>query len=259
MTNSIFQRPPSRSESVIRLFCVPHAGTGATAFRGWAPLLLPEIEATVVELPGRESRFRETPYPRMEPLVSDLAAAVTGCLAEDQPFAFFGNSVGSLIAFETLQEIRRSTGREAMHLFVSAAGAPQCLPPLPAIGHLSDPELVRAVDERYGGIPAPVLADAEFLAAILPTLRADICLLEAYLRPGLQPLSCPVTAFAGLRDRTVPRDHVEAWREQTTAGFENVALDEGHLYLQTARDFLIGRVRDRLLAVAPMQREAVSQ
>lgn len=254
---SMFQRPPSRDDSVIRLFCVPHAGTGATAFRGWTERLLPEIETTVVELPGRESRFRETPYQRMGPLVSDLAAAVTDCLSEDQPFAFFGNSLGSLIAFETLHEIRRQSGREALHLFVSASGAPHCQSPLPPIGHLDDHDLVRAVDERYGGIPAPVLADEEFLAAILPTLRADICLLEAYQRDRPQPLSCPVTAFAGLRDTTVPFAHVEAWRDQTIRHFERFFLEEGHLYLQSSRDFLIQRVLNELLAARTMRREEI--
>jgi medium-chain acyl-[acyl-carrier-protein] hydrolase len=256
---SMFQRPPSRENSVIRLFCIPHAGTGASAFRGWAQPLLPEIETTVVELPGRESRFRETPFQRMEPLVSDLTAAVIECLAEDQRFAFFGNSLGSLIAFETLHEIRRRTGREALHLFVSAAGAPHCQHPLPPIGHLSDEDLVCAVDERYGGIPAPVMADQEFLAAILPTLRADICLLEAYERDHPEPLWCPVTAFAGLRDTTVPLDHVEAWREQTFGRFERFFLDEGHLYLQSAQNFLIQRVRNDLLTVAPIAREEISR
>jgi surfactin synthase thioesterase subunit len=221
--------------------------------------LLPGIETTVVELPGRESRFRESPYQRMEPLVSDLTAAVIDCLAEDQPFAFFGNSLGSLIAFETLHEIRRRTGREALHLFVSASGAPHCQSPLPPIGHLSDQDLVIAVDMRYGGIPAPVLADQEFLAAILPTLRADICLLEAYERDRPEPLSCPVMAFAGLRDTTVSLDHVEAWREQTCGRFERFFLDEGHLYLQSARDFLIQRVRDTLLTAVPIEREEISR
>jgi medium-chain acyl-[acyl-carrier-protein] hydrolase len=250
---SMFQRPPSRHDSVIRLFCVPNAGNGPSAFRGWAQPLLPEIEATIIEMPGRESRFHEPPYQRMEALVADLATAAIASLRDDQPFTFFGNSLGSLIAFETLHEIRRRTGREALHLFVSAAGAPQCESPLPPIGHLCDQELVRAVDERYGGIPAAVLADEEFLAAILPTLRADICLLEAYGRREPQPLACPVTAFAGLRDTTVPLDHVEAWSEQTSGRFERFFLEEGHLYLQSARDFLIRRVRESLLVATPAQ------
>lgn len=255
----MFQRSASRCNSVVRLFCVPNAGNGPSAFRGWAQALQPKIEVTVVELPGRESRFHEPPYQRMEPLVADLATAVIDSLAADQPFAFFGNSFGSLIAFETLHEIRRRVDREAMHLFVSAAGAPHCQPLLPPIGHFGDRELVRAINERYGGIPAQVLADEEFLAAVLPALRADICLLEAYGRHRPEPLSCPVTAFAGLRDATVPMEHVEAWSEQTRGAFERFFLDEGHLYLQSARDILVQRVRDTLLAAARMQGEEVAR
>lgn len=244
----MFQRSPSRSGSILRLFCIPNAGNGPTAFRGWADRLLPEIEAIIVELPGRESRFHEPPYRQMESLVADLANAVLACLTADQPFAFFGNSLGGVAAFETLLEIRRRTGREALHLFVSAAAAPHCDPPLPPIGRLEDHELVQAVDTRYGGIPAPVLEDREFLAAVLPTLRADICLFEDYRRQQPDPLSCPITAFGGVRDATVPREHVDAWRQQTSGSFERYFLDEGHLYLQSARDFLIRQVRHALLA-----------
>lgn len=238
---------PSRRSSVVRLFCIPNAGSGPTAFRGWSERLLPEIEMIAVELPGRESRFHEVPYYRMEPLVADLAGAIIDCLEDDQPFAFFGNSSGGIIAFETLHEIHRRTGREAFHLFVSASSAPHCEPVLPPIGHLEDRELIRAVDERYGGIPAPLLADEEFLTAVLPTLRADIRLLEAYRTQEREPLGCPITAFGGMRDATLPREHVKAWREQTSNKFEYFFLDEGHLYLQSARDILIRHLRRTLL------------
>lgn len=246
----MFEFSASRNDSILRLFCIPNAGKGRSAFRGWAEEFLPDIETTLVELPGRESRFRETPYREMRPLAGDLSRAVIACLADEQPFAFFGNSLGAAIAFETLHEVRRRTGREAAHLFVSAAGAPRCKPPLPSMAHLSDPELIRTLDERYGGIPAAILADQEFLTAMLPTLRADVGLLEAYRPAGDDPLHCPITAFAGTRDATVPREHVEAWREQTTNAFQCLFLDEGHLYLQSARDILVRHVRQALVAVA---------
>lgn len=242
----MLRRNPSR-DSVVQLICIPHAGSGPTAFRGWAGKLLPEIEPIMVELPGRESRFHEPPYQSMEAVVKDLSRYVIDTLAPDKPFAFFGNSMGSIIAFETLHDIRRRTGRSAMHLFVSAAGAPQCDPVLPPIGHLEDRELIREVQARYGGIPAPVLADEEFLASVLPTLRADIRLLEAYGRRETDPLDCPITAFGGRSDATVPREQLEAWREQTLSTFELVFLEDGHHYLQSARDLLISHLRKSLL------------
>jgi medium-chain acyl-[acyl-carrier-protein] hydrolase len=246
----MFQIAPTLNPQVTRLFCVPHAGSGPSAFRGWREQLLPEIEATIIQLPGREGRFREQPYLRLEALVEDLTAAVLPLVAEGQRFAFFGNSLGGLIAFETLQEIRRRTGYEAAHFFVSATGAAHLPPPLPPMGHLDNRGLIREVCERYGGIPAPLLEDEEFLAVLLPTLRADICMLEAYERRPPQPLSCPITAFGGVRDRTVPATHLEGWREQTVSSFTRILLQEDHLYLQSARETLTAHIREALMASA---------
>src|ERR1700728_5443575 len=92
---------PSDHE-VIRLFCVPHAGGGLSAFRGWQEELGPEVGTTIVRLPGREGRFREDPYRGIDLLVNDLTDAVLGSVKAGERFAFFGNSLGGLIAFETL-------------------------------------------------------------------------------------------------------------------------------------------------------------
>jgi medium-chain acyl-[acyl-carrier-protein] hydrolase len=246
----MFQHPPSHNRSAVRLFCIPHAGAGPTAYRGWRERLLPEIETSVVQLPGREMRFRERPYQRMEPLVDDLARAVIPWIDRDQIFAFFGYSLGGLIAYETLHEIRRRTGRDAAHLFVSATGAPHCQPPLAPIGDLRDREFIRSVNERYGGIPDAILRDEEFLAALLPTLRADIRVMEAYRRKLPEPLSSPITAFCGMHDATIPIEDVDAWKEYTSDSFEKFVLDEDHLFLQSSHELLIRRVRGALAAPA---------
>jgi surfactin synthase thioesterase subunit len=186
----------------------------------------------------------------METLVSDLTDAVLSDLFEGQRFAFFGNSLGGLIAFEAVHEVQRRVGYEATHLFVSATGAPHIPALLPPISHLGDRELVKEVSHRYGAIPAPILEDEEFLAAMLPVLRADIRMLEAYEIQTLRPVSCPITAFGGTRDQTVAAPHIDAWREQTTSSFTRIFLDEDHLFLQSARDQLTATIRETLLASA---------
>jgi surfactin synthase thioesterase subunit len=242
----VLQIAPGFDRQAIQLFCVPHAGAGPSAFRGWRERLLPKIETVVIQLPGRESRFREAPYSNIASVVADLAEAVLPFLETPRRFAFFGNSLGGLIAFETLQEIRRR-GAQAAHLFVSAVGAPHLIPPLPPMGHLADRELIREVSDRYDGIPAPIMQDEEFLAAMLPALRADIRMLEEYERIAPRPLHCPITAFGGLRDRIVPAEHIARWGEQTTGAFTCNFLEEGHLYLQSARRELTSSIRDKLL------------
>lgn len=247
-----FQIAPSTTRETVRLFCIPHAGVGISAFRGWKEQLQPDVEVIPVKLPGRESRFRDKPHHDMRMLTRELIEAVLPYIDSGQRFAFFGNSLGGLIAFETLQGIERRTGLSAMHLFVSATGAPHLTPALPPISHLDDQELIREVSERYGGIPDLVLQDEEFLALVISCLRADLCMLESYERQQPRPLSCPITAFGGVRDRTIPVDHISQWNEHTSLSFNRILLDEEHLYLQSARDVLTAHIRETLLANACM-------
>jgi medium-chain acyl-[acyl-carrier-protein] hydrolase len=245
---AFFQVAPSSNPQAARLFCVPHAGVGASAFRGWKELLEPEIEVLVVQLPGRESRYRETPYRDLGSLTRDLSAAVLPYIADGQRFAFFGNSLGGLVSFETLHAIKRRAGLQAMHLFVAASGAPHLPPLMPPVGHLGDRELIRDVSQQYGGIPAEVLRDEEFLAFVVPGLRADMLLLETYERREPDPLSCPITAFGGTRDRAIPVEYISGWGEQTTAAFNHFLLDQEHLFLQSAKLELVAHVREQMLA-----------
>ena len=82
----------------VRLFCFPHAGAGASAYRQWSALAGPEIEICPVQLPGRENRLRETPYTQIGSLVDALLPALRA--ACDVPFALFGHSMGAMVAAE---------------------------------------------------------------------------------------------------------------------------------------------------------------
>lgn len=243
----MLQFSATSNDKALRLFCIPHAGGGPSAYRGWREALAPEFDIAIVELPGREGRFGETPYRRIDEVVDALARAVIPVVQDGRPFAFFGHSLGGLIAFETLHAVRHVSGLEAEHLFVSSTGAPQTHRAMPQISGLSDAELVQEIGKRYGAIPLAVLEDAELMAAMLPVLRADMGVVESYRPQAPRPLPCAITAFSGSRDRSLSTSDVGSWREQTASSFNHVVLDEGHLYLQSARDFLTSRVRKTLL------------
>lgn len=245
---NIFQVPPSSSASVTRLFCIPHAGGGPSSFRGWSKDLSPEIEVSVVQLPGRERRYREPCYSNIELLVSDLTEAILPFIAERQKFAFFGNSLGGLIAFEVLHQIRSRSDLEATHLFVSASGPPHIPSLLPNIAHLKERDFIRKISERYGGISESILMDPSLLSAILPALRADFTMLEHYVRKQPRPLSCPITAFGGRFDRSLLPQTLELWKDQTHGVFKSIFLYECHLFVQSAREILIECIRETLLA-----------
>src|SRR5580765_133219 len=101
----------------LRLFALPFAGGGASTFRQWPEGLPADIECCAVQLPGRETRYKEPGFVRMANLVAALAESLAPEF--DRPFALFGHSMGALVAFELARELRRRRMRLPDVLFVS--------------------------------------------------------------------------------------------------------------------------------------------
>jgi medium-chain acyl-[acyl-carrier-protein] hydrolase len=215
-------------------------------FRTWADELPRDIEVCAVQLPGRETRLREPPFARLEPMVQQLADVLAPHLT--RPFAFFGYSMGALVSFELTRQLRRRRATGPVHLFVAARAAPQLPWEESALHQLSDADLVTRICDRYDGIPQAVRQEAELMKLLLPLLRADLAVLETYAYTPDEPLDCPVSAYGGLADRVVTRDRLEAWRAQTSAMFSLRILPGSHFFLNTARAQLLQAVSQSLNA-----------
>ena len=121
-------QPPAPA---IRLFCFPYAGAGASIYRDWRLPSEAGVQVLAVQPPGRENRREVPPLRRIEPML-DACARELAPLA-DRPFAFFGHSMGALVAFELTRLLRRRGSPLPAHLFLSAHRAPD----LPRLSHAS--------------------------------------------------------------------------------------------------------------------------
>jgi medium-chain acyl-[acyl-carrier-protein] hydrolase len=223
--------PRPNPTAAVRLFCLPHAGGGSAIFRRWPAALPANIEVCLVRLPGREARLREPPFTRLEPLVATLADILRPLL--DRPFAFFGHSMGALVAFELARHVRARCQIAPRHLFVSARRAPQCASTDPFLHVLPEAEFRRAIRE-LGGTPEQVLADEELLSLLLPAVRADFTVAETYAYGEEPPLDCPITAFGGRDDPRVGDTQLDAWRQQTRRDFRRYMFPGGHFFIHSA-------------------------
>jgi medium-chain acyl-[acyl-carrier-protein] hydrolase len=242
----IYSQP--RPSASLRLFVFPHAGGGSGGFRNWANRLGDEIELGYVQLPGRESRFREAPYSSIPELMPALADALSPHL--DRPFAFYGHSLGGRIAFEAMRELRRRGDKEAAHLFMAACPAPQLPWPLPFMHGLDTAQFLEEMQKRYGGIPQQILEEEELCALLLPMLRADITMLETYSYVEEAPLDGGITVFGGLEDRMVKESSLAPWRLETSGAFRLQMEAGDHFFPQSAQSRLPESVAAELTRVA---------
>jgi medium-chain acyl-[acyl-carrier-protein] hydrolase len=206
----------------------------------------PEIEVGAIHLPGREGRLREPAFTRIEPLVDEVAAGLRPYL--DRPYALFGHSMGALVAFELARRFREEGWGEPTHLFVSGRRAAHLPPRHPAIAHLPDAEFVEEIGRRYNGIPDEVLRHPDLLALLLPGLRADLTLIEAYgHRPG-NPLECSISAYGGIADPEATPAELVGWRQHTRGALSVRMFPGGHFFVQSAHEELVRSVRVELTA-----------
>jgi medium-chain acyl-[acyl-carrier-protein] hydrolase len=134
----------------VRLFCFPYAGGSSAFYRDWHRKLGRAIEVIPVELPGRGTRLPEPPYRRLMPLIGDLETAIAPLL--DKRYAFFGHSMGAVIAFELTRRIFLSDRPMPSYLFISGSSAP-CRRSSELVHKLPDAQLIDRLRKLNGTPP----------------------------------------------------------------------------------------------------------
>jgi surfactin synthase thioesterase subunit len=229
----------AKSRDHLRLFCFPHAGGGVLAYRKWIGAI-PGVAVIPVLLPGRETRWAESAFDDMRELVDAMTSAIRPLT--DVPYAFFGHSMGSGIAFELPRSLRRLGVPQPKILIVSSARAPQCRVDQSGKPEPSDEELIEEL-RGLGGVPSTLFENADALQLTITLLRADSRLYRNYIYQPDAPLAIPIAVYGGAGDSSVAPEDLDRWRQQTTASFIRREFDGGHFYLQSNPDAVLEALR----------------
>ena len=222
-------------------------------FAGWGERLRPEIEVWTALPRGRGMRFRETPFRTVEAMVEEYLAALRPFLElrPGLPFAFYGHSLGGLVAFEITRRLQAEGLPMPARVFVGASTPPHLGLIHEEIHHLPDLEFVTAIQERYAGIPAEVLNEPELLEIFLPALKADFAAHERYRFEETVPVCCPLTAFAGASDTGIAPQLIGEWERHTEGGFSLRTVPGDHFFLTTSGEAVLADIRESVQSACP--------
>jgi amino acid adenylation domain-containing protein len=232
----------------MQLLCFHHAGGNASGFLPWKAHLSPDIELCAVQLPGRGARVAEPPVREFEALVDELVEVIRQHVRH--PFAFFGHSMGGLIAFEVARRCQRLGLPLPLHLFVSASSAPASRGASMRLHELDNASLIEAL-HGYDGTSPEVLAHRELMETMLRIVRADFAMLDQYRYEPGPPLPVPITVLAGAEDELVPHESLDRWQECTQLPCRRHEFDGGHFYLQSQTESVIALINGTLSAAQP--------
>ncbi|MFJ2061281.1 thioesterase II family protein [Streptomyces sp. NPDC087908] len=219
-----------------RLFCFPPAAAGASYFRRWVDVP-DELELWAVQPPGREDRHSEEGREDIKSMAAEIALALQWF--SGSPFAFFGHSMGALVAYETTLRLHEQGMSTPAHVFASSCAAPR-IHVARTFRDSSDDE-VESILLRQG-MPNSALSDVEFRSMILSTARLDLTAFFEY-RPNEALLPCPITCLRGLDDSSVQWSDVKNWQYHSKEPVVQLAFPGSHHYLKdNAEELLDGIV-----------------
>lgn len=235
--------PRPNPSARLRLFCLPFAGGGASAYRLWAAGLPSWVEVCPIQLPGREDRYREPAFTSLIGLSRAVSREVMPYL--DKAFAIFGHSMGAVTAFEVARALRHAEAPAPRALFLAAYPAPHVPLGRAPIHQLPDRDFIEEM-RRLQGTPAAVLENAELMDFMLPILRVDFQACDTYACALEPPLDCPFFMYGGTDDNEVAPPSLEHWRDQTSGAFTLQVLPGTHFFVQSHRDLLLADIARQL-------------
>jgi medium-chain acyl-[acyl-carrier-protein] hydrolase len=241
-TTSWIRHPPGQrdgTEAPFRLFCFHHGGGGASSFNAWYRLLPSSVEMFRVQLPGREDRLREALIGNIHGVLEGLVPQLSPLL--DRPAAFYGHSLGAIVAFEAVRRLRRNGDPLPKALFVSARRAPHFPLSHPPFGRATEDELV-AYLASMGGMPDALLKKPHWRNQLLPIIREDLNISDLYVYREEPRLPCPITFFEGVSDPWVKPFERQGWRVHTSSEFNIVALAGGHFFSREEQAAIVSEI-----------------
>ncbi|MFS0916580.1 thioesterase II family protein [Brevibacillus sp. 179-C 1.1 NHS] len=217
----------------MKLFCFPYAGGLPSIYYSWKRAIPPaflEIEPFEVRsfshfqsentiLPTSFYELLEQVYQRIKP---ELVGG---------PFAFFGHSMGGLMAFELTRKLVQSGEPLPQHLFLSASRVPHAYHKLEKTYHLPHNEFIEAL-RNLEGTPDEVLDNQEMLELFLPMIRADFQAVQTYEMDANLPRQVPVnmSVLYG-REDSIELNDILGWRDYCESECRFYPFPGGHFFI----------------------------
>jgi surfactin synthase thioesterase subunit len=221
-------QPPD--DARIRLLLMPHAGSGAAAYRGWSRLLPAEIGVQTLTLPGRQSRRAEPLPVDWETLLDDLHSAMLATLDDERPYALFGHCTGAMLAYRLTVRLE-AQGDPPPSLLGMSGWAPVGFFRAPVGSEDLPMSELSGLFKDLGAFPAELWDDPDMLDLVLPPVIADFRVAAQYEDDGAV-VDCPLVSYAGQADPLlVEPDAMMAWAKRSRRYLGHQEYPGEHFYI----------------------------
>lgn len=224
----------TESPQYINLICLPYAGGAFSFFKPWEERLGASIRLLPVELSGHGVRFDEPLYDSVDEAVTDLFSILEADIRSGVPYAMFGHSLGTLLAYELVKFLEQKALPPPLHVFFSGRATPDTEDNSLELSKKNDGFFIQEI-KNYDDLPRELLQYPQLLKYYLPVIRSDLKLVGTYraVQPIAKAIPCNISVLFGHKDSNYQKEDVEKWKNVTEKGCSFHYFDGGHFFIGT--------------------------
>lgn len=213
----------------ITIYCFPFAGGSKYSYREFTANAPTSLNFIPLEWPGRGARFKEPVLNDLDSIVEDAFNNLKDQLDWNQPYAFYGHSMGATVGFLVAQKIAQSSLPKPLHLFFTGRSAPSVKRNLAYFHLLPKAQFIQKIRE-LGGMPEEILGNSDLMDFFEPILRADFEALEKHDYQPSEPLDIPIDVVIGTKE-DISMEQAFAWKKESTAPVQIKKMDGDHFFI----------------------------
>ena len=217
-------------EEVVQLFCIPYAGGKAELFQQFASCMPETVSVIPIEYAGHGNRIREPFYETFSAMAADVAAEIRKLRDPSMPYALFGYSMGSVVAYEIAT--RGLLTEQPARLFFASHEAPGTSWDSMDYAEVDDLTFARLIVE-FGGFDRfeeKFLQNKFFRKMIFQPIREDYRLIADYHWEEVKPLTIPASFFYAPED--VAPEKAKLWQQRFKEPMEFFEIGENHFFIR---------------------------
>ena len=205
----------------MKVFALPFAGASATGYYRFNRFFNKHITICPGELPGRGTKSGEELEHSIDGMIDSIYGEILNEISDGEPYAIYGHSMGSLLAYELAYRLCEDEGvdNRPLKLLVSGRIAPQVKTKNEKNYLLSTEEFKEKILSYSLVSSEEVFKDQKLLDFFIPIMRADFEAVEEYSYLEHKKLNIDIAAFWGMDDYSVKYEDVVKWKEMTNGMF----------------------------------------
>lgn len=212
----------------MKILAFLYAGGNKYSYNFLKPYLEKNIRFEVFEYAGRGNRISEKPLDSIDAIVDDLWYPISKAIDTEEPYVFYGHSMGALVAYLLCQRIQNNALKEPEKLIVSGRKAPRVA---------RDKKIWQYPKDRFwkelialGGIPKEMQEEASLRDFFEPIIKADFKAVEQYTFKSGKPLNIPIDVLYGDEEKENESDFAD-WEKETTKEVTYHSFQGNHFFI----------------------------